>query len=61
MEPDQEERLPEGLDLTFTDSLEQLRREMKRETGVRDLWRVLMMSCLGILMLEGALAWRFSQ
>ena len=61
LEAEQEEELTETLDLTFTRSLEELKREMVRETGVRDLWRMLMFCCLGLLMLEGTLAWRFSR
>jgi len=61
LDPETEGGGTEALDLTFTESLEELRREMKRETGVRDLWRVLLVSCLGLLMVEGVLAWRFSR
>lgn len=61
LEPDLETGIQEQVMVRFTDGLEALRREMERETGVRDLWRILLLVALAVLVAEGILAWRFSQ
>lgn len=51
----------DGVKMRFTESWAELLREMERETGVRDLWRWLLIACLLLLSMEGVLAWRFSK
>jgi hypothetical protein len=47
--------------LRFANTWEELQREIARETGLKDLWRAFLLSCLAFLMLEGFLSWRFSR
>ncbi|MCC5843500.1 MAG: BatA domain-containing protein [Verrucomicrobia bacterium] len=54
-------QLHESVGLHFTSSWADLQREIARETGLRDLWRALLLACLLFLALEGFLAWRFSE
>ncbi len=61
LDEDQQASLQETANLQICDSLEALRRLMEQESGVRDLWRMLLLFCLALLSLEALLAWRFSQ
>jgi hypothetical protein len=59
--PDDRSLLSENAGIRFADTWEDLQREIARESGLRDLWRALLLACIAFLALEGFLAWRFSQ
>lgn len=61
LQNDDRSKLAETVGLRFANSWEELQREIARETGLKDLWRAFLLSCLAFLMLEGFLSWRFSR
>ena len=58
---DDRNQVQDSVGIHFTDNWTDLQREIARETGLRDLWRALLLACLFFLALEGFLAWRFSE
>lgn len=61
LDHDEQQRLQEQAGIHFVESWADLQREIARETGLRDLWRALLLACLLVLAMEGYLSRRFAE